>query len=90
MQIVVQNLVQMVLQKMIAVQKRFAEMDCRNRAEFGTERLCRKNGTDAECRADNFAELRAVAYAVVHADNYAPLQKRLQKPFAEMRGIREL
>ena len=56
-----------------------------------------KNGTDAErCtdrRADARAVFRAEPRAVVGADNLqktAPLQKRLQKPFAEMRDIRGL
>jgi hypothetical protein len=34
------------------LQKWIAEMDCRNCAVFGTDRLCRKNGSDA----DEFAE----------------------------------
>jgi hypothetical protein len=52
-----------------------------------------KNGTDAERRTDRRADACAVFRADVGADNLqktAPLQKRLQKPFAEMRDIRGL
>ena len=48
---------------MAQLQKRVAEMNCRNRAELAADRLSRKNGSDAENCAERSAGIRAVVRA---------------------------
>ena len=71
------------------LQKRVAEMNCRNRTEFATDRFCRKNGSDAE----NRAERRAVVRADDCAEKIAPMQKAvqnfMQRSFAAKQRFKE-